>query len=127
MKAHLDPYIWWDETLQKVTVTTADRVIQMETDKLDAFINSVPMELKFPATEINGVLYIPVDFLASFYKIRLQYAASTNVVIIDREDAILRTGYPVSAEAVVRKGRHNPLSYLSSSRSQDVSRQMRPS
>jgi spore germination protein YaaH len=106
VKAHLDPYIWWDETLQKVTVTTADRVIQMETDKLDAFINSVPMELKFPATEINGVLYIPVDFLASFYKIRLQYAASTNVVIIDREDAILRTGYPVSAEAVVRKGRH---------------------
>ena len=106
VKAHLDPYIWWDDTLKKVTVTTADRVIQMETDKLDAYINNAPMELKFPATEINGVLYIPVDFLASFYRIKLQYISTTNVVIIDREDTIFRTAYPVSTGSVVRKGRH---------------------
>ena len=59
VKAHIDPYIWWDEKLQKVTVTTADRVIRMETDNLNALINSEPMELKFPASEINGELYIP--------------------------------------------------------------------
>ncbi|MBP7175922.1 MAG: glycoside hydrolase [Thermoclostridium sp.] len=106
VKTHLDPYIWWDETLKKVTVTTADRVIQMETDKLDAYINNTPMELKFPATEISGVLYVPVDFLASFYRIKLQYISTTNVVIIDREDTIFRTGYPISAGSVVRKGRH---------------------
>ncbi len=106
IKTHLDPYIWWDDTLKKVTITTADRVIQMETDTLDAYINDAPMELKFPATEINGVLYIPIDFLASFYRIHLQYISSTNVVVIDRQETIRRTGYPISAGTVVRKGRH---------------------
>jgi spore germination protein YaaH len=106
VKAHLDPYIWWDETLKKVTVTTENRVIQMETDKLDAYINSEPMELKFPATEIDNVLYIPIGFLASFYQIKIEYISQTNVVVIDRENEIHRIGYPVSSGAVVRKGRH---------------------
>lgn len=106
VKGHIDPYIWWDETLKKVTVTTKDRVIRMETDNLDALINSEPMELKFPATEFDGVLYIPIDFLAPFYRINIKYARETNVVIIDREDVIHRIGYPTSVNAVIRRGRH---------------------
>ncbi len=106
VKAHIDPYIWWDETLKKVTVTTKDRVISMETDKLDAYINQEPMELKFPATEIEGVLYLPIEFLAPFYQIQIRYAKDTNILMIDREDIIYRIGYPVFAEAVVRQGRH---------------------
>ncbi|NLY19380.1 MAG: glycoside hydrolase [Clostridiaceae bacterium] len=106
VKSHIDPYIWWDETLQKVTVTTKDRVIRMETDNLNALINDEPMELKFPATEFDGVLYIPIEFLASFYRIDINYVKETNVVIIDREDVIHRIGYPTSADAVVRRGRH---------------------
>lgn len=106
IKAYIDPYIWWDETLQKVTVTTSDKVIKMETDKLDAFINDEPLELKFPATKIDGVLYLPIEFLSSFYKIDIRYHSRSNVVIIDRQDVIHRIGYPVSSDAVVRKGRH---------------------
>jgi|BioPla2DNA2_1021312.scaffolds.fasta_scaffold00297_26 spore germination protein YaaH len=105
VKAHFDPYIWWDETLNKVTVTTYDKVIKMETDKLDAFINEEPLELKFPATEIDGVLYLPIEFLSSYYKINIRYANNSNVVIVDREDVIHRIGYPVSTGAIVRKGR----------------------
>ncbi len=106
VKAHFDLYIWWDENLQKVTVTTSDKVIKMETDKLNAFINDQPLELKFPATKIDGVLYLPIEFLSSFYKINIRYDSRSNVVIVDRQDAIHRIGYPVSTDAVVRKGRH---------------------
>ncbi|MDI9483035.1 MAG: glycosyl hydrolase family 18 protein [Bacillota bacterium] len=106
VKAHIDRYIWWDETLKKVTVTTKDKVIRMETEALNAYINEEPIELKFPANEIEGVLYLPIDFLAQFYKIRIQYAESTNIVMIDKEETIHRIGYPLSSEAVVRQGRH---------------------
>ncbi|AGC69431.1 putative sporulation-specific glycosylase [Thermoclostridium stercorarium subsp. stercorarium DSM 8532] len=106
IKKYIDPYIWWDEALQKVTVTTSDKVIKMETDKLDAYINNEPIELKFPATQIDGVVYLPIEFLASFYKINVRYSSSSNVVIIDRQDVIHRIGYPVSTGAVVRKGRN---------------------
>ena len=106
VKAHIDPYIWWDESLKKVTVTTTDRVIRMETDNLDAMINDNPLELKFPATEIGDTLYIPIDFLAPFYRINIRHVSQTNVVIIDREDTIHRIGYPTSASAIVRRGSH---------------------
>ena len=106
IKNHIDPYIWWDEALHKVTVTTRDKVIKMETGKLDALINNEPMELKFPATNIDGVIYLPIEFLSAFYKINIKYVSSSNVVIIDRQDAIHRIGYPVNSDAVVRKGRH---------------------
>ena len=52
-RAHIDRYIWWDETLKKVTVTTKDKVIRMETEALNAYINEEPIELKFPANEIE--------------------------------------------------------------------------
>lgn len=106
IRTHIDPYIWWDETLQKVTVTTNDKVIKMETDKLDAFINDEALELKFPATKIDGVLYLPIEFLSSFYKISVRYNSDSNVVIVDRQDVIHRIGYPVNNDAVVRKERH---------------------
>jgi len=106
IKAYIDPYIWWDEVLQKVTVTTNDKVIKMETDNLDALINNEPLQLKFPATKIDGVLYLPIEFLSSFYKINIRFNSDSNVVIIDKEDVIHRIGYPVSSDAVVRKGRH---------------------
>lgn len=106
IKTYIDPYIWWDEALKKVTVTTRDKVIKMQTDDLNALVNDNPIELKFPATVINDAVYLPVEFLSSFYKINVKYQSNSNVVIIDRQDAIYRIGYPVSNDAVVRKGMH---------------------
>ena len=66
VKAHIDRYIWWDETLKKVTVTTKDRIIRMETEDLNAYINQ-NIELKFPAIEIEGVCICRL-ILAQFTK-----------------------------------------------------------
>jgi spore germination protein YaaH len=104
VKKHIDPYIWWDEAQQKVIVTTKDRVIRMETGKLDALINEEPMELQFPPVEEDGTLYIPMDFLKDFYRINIRYMPEQGVVIVDHRNSIYRIGEPLSAEAVIRTG-----------------------
>jgi len=104
VKKHIDPYIWWDEAQKKVIVTTRDRVIRMETGKLEALVNEEPMELQFPPVEENGILYIPIDFLKDFYRISLRYNPEQDVVILDRRNSIYRIGEPISAEALIRTG-----------------------
>lgn len=104
VKKYIDPYIWWDEAQKKVIVTTRDRVVRMETGKLEALVNEEPMELQFPPVEENGTVYVPMDFLKDFYRINLRYVPAQDVVIVDRQNSIYRIGEPLGAEAVIRTG-----------------------
>jgi spore germination protein YaaH len=104
IKAYLDPYLWYDEALQKVTITTRDRVVRMKTGSLDALINEKPMELKFPAVEEGGALYLPIEFLSEFYDLSLRYAMDHQVVIVDKKGTPYQVAWPVDARTVVRKG-----------------------
>jgi spore germination protein YaaH len=104
IKKHIDEYIWYDEALLKVTVTTRDRVIRMRTGSLDALINEKPMELKFPVAEKNRTIYLPIDFLREFYGISVSYVESNDVVIIDFNNKVYRTAWPLDAKTFVRRG-----------------------
>ena len=111
IKAYIDQYIWYDDALQKVTVTTKDRVIRMKTGSLDALVNEKPMELKFPAVEENDTLYLPIDFLKEFYGVSVRYIQSNDVVVIDFDNVVYRTAWPIDAKTFVRKGMniHEPI------------------
>ncbi len=104
IKAHIDPYLWYDEALLKITITTRDRVIRMKTGSLEALVNEKPMELKFPAVEENGTLYLPIDFLLDFYGITVRYVQINDVIIVDDKNTVFRTAWPLDAKTVVRKG-----------------------
>ncbi len=111
IKDNIDPYLWYDEALLKITITTRDRVIRMKTGSLDALVNEKPLELKFPAVEENGTLYLPIDFLCDFYGVAVRYEQSNDVVIIDDQNAVYRTAWPLDAKTVVRKDMsvHEPI------------------
>ena len=111
IKTHIDQYIWYDEALRQIIVTTRDRVIRMKTGSLDALVNENPMELMFPAVEENDTLYLPIDFLKEFYGISVRYIKSNDVVVIDFNNEVYRTAWPVDAKTYVRKGMsiHEPI------------------
>lgn len=104
IKEYIDPYIWFDEALQKVTITTKDRVIRMKTGSLEALVNEKPMDLKFPASDRNGVLYLPIGFLLDLYNLNARYSAVNDVVILDFRDRVYEIAFPVDSRTVVRKG-----------------------
>lgn len=105
VRKYFDPYIWWDEELKVVTITTGNRVIRMRTDNLDALVNNEPIKLNIPAQIDNGVVYIPIDFLSEYYNIEINRVKSNNVIIIDYRNSIREIAEPISSEACVRKGK----------------------
>ncbi len=105
VKAYFDPYIWWDAAQKKVTVTTADRVVRMQTDSLNALVNDKPVELNMPVTIDKDTVYIPVDFLKDLYGIDITYIKSTNCVIVDYRDSIVRIAEPLIDVLPIRSGR----------------------
>ena len=104
VKKYIDKHIYWDDTLNIVSVTTENRVIRMKTDSLDALVNNVPMKLKIPVIKDNGQVYVPIEFLSDFYNIEINHIKSSNVIIVDGKDSDKQIAKPISPKAVVRKG-----------------------
>jgi hypothetical protein len=110
VKKYLDPAIYWDAALKKVTITTKDKVIRMKTDSLNALVNNKAITLKIPVIEKNRTVYIPIEFVSDYYKIDIFFLKENNVIVIDFRNSIRREGEPIQADAAVRKDRsiHSP-------------------
>ncbi|WP_126429405.1 glycosyl hydrolase family 18 protein [Brevibacillus marinus] len=105
VKEKLDPYLYWDEPTQSVVVTTRDKVLRMESNKLVAFLNKTPVELRVPVQEVEGERYIPYAPLAKLYDYQVRYVPKTNVVIVERAGEAIQQG-TVAAESA---GESEPL------------------
>lgn len=106
VKRYIDSNIYWDEALKKVTVTTGQKVIRMKTDSLEAVVNNKPLNLKIPVTTLDGVVYMPIEFLKGFYNIEIEHNQISNTVIIDFttwERQLAEVAKPVHKRAVIRK------------------------
>ena len=84
VKKYLDPTLFWEPGDGRLTVTTKDRVMQMNTDQLTAYINRREIQLDVPVTERNGNPYMPLLLFEDFYDIQVEVHHHTRVVVIDR-------------------------------------------
>lgn len=105
VRTYIDKNIIWDSKEKKVTVTTKDKVIRMETQKLQALINNNPVRLDIPVTEKDGKVYIPIEFLADFYSIEIHYDEKTDVVMVDYLNRMVQEARVISEKAAIRSGR----------------------
>jgi len=88
VKANLDPSLYWEES-GKVIVTTADKVIEMSTGELTAYVNSKPVSIHVPVTIYDKVLFVPIDFLSSIYGCQIDKLDSGITVIDDLKKSFL--------------------------------------
>ncbi|MEW6623858.1 MAG: glycosyl hydrolase family 18 protein [Bacillota bacterium] len=91
VKEVFDPHIYWEAETQRVIVTTEDKVVEMNTDQLTAYINSQPVDIQVPVTVKDDKPYIPIEFLAPLYNIELKKFAS-GIAAIDSLDKPTLTG-----------------------------------
>ncbi|MGE5704287.1 MAG: glycosyl hydrolase family 18 protein [Clostridia bacterium] len=84
IKQKLDPDAFWDEPSNSLIVTTKDKVVQMESDQLTAYMNKKPVSLRIPVTEEAGVHYVPYSPLEKLYPFTLQRNEQTNVLIVEK-------------------------------------------
>ena len=106
VKSHIDNTVHWDAANGKVTITTRDRLVRMNTDNLTAYVNDRDeVKLDLPVFEEDGVVYLPMKFLSEFFEIRISYNEKNKVVIVDDRKAIVQTASIVEEGAVIRLGR----------------------
>lgn len=85
VKANFDSTIYGEPAINKIIVTTADKVIEMNTAQLTAYINSHPVPIDVPMTIYEGRQFLPIDFLAPVYGIVIKALPSGITVIEDRK------------------------------------------
>ena len=105
VKKHFDPSIKWDKTLEKVIVSTKDRIIKMKTGSLTSFVNDKPLSLNIPIIQEEDVIYIPIEFLSDFYGIKVTHIEENNVVVIDYKTDFIKVANVIESGAVLRNGR----------------------
>jgi len=92
VKAQLDEYIFWDEKADRLSITTATRVIRMNTENLDYYANHEPMRLNLPIYAIDGLAYLPAEFLEEFYGVRFEYIEATRLAVVTMPGEGISTG-----------------------------------
>ena len=106
VKRYIDKTVHIDPSSKRVTVTTRDRLVRMNTDNLTALVNDRrEVSLDLPVFEENGVVYLPMKFLSEFFQIRVTHDADTNVVMVDDRKTVIQTATIVEKGAVMRLGR----------------------
>jgi len=102
VKKYIDPNIYWDDALKKVTITTKNRVVRMKTDSLQAYVNNKSVDLKMPATIKSDVVYLPLDFLKDFYNIEITINKADDVYMVDFTDKSIPLVKVINKSGAVR-------------------------
>lgn len=106
VRTYIDPYIFWDEGTQKLTITTQNKVIRMKTDELTYYINQEPLELQVPLRKFEEVPYIPFNFLKEWFNIEAAYYKESNMVVMDYTTETKIIGEVIKKNAPIRYENH---------------------
>ena len=106
IRRYIDKTVNWDKANKRVTVTTRDKLVRMNTDSLTALVNDrQEIRLDLPVFEEDGVVYLPLKFLSDFFQIRVDYNEKNKAVIVDDRRAVVQAATVVENNAVIRLGR----------------------
>ncbi|MGD8192031.1 glycosyl hydrolase family 18 protein [Brevibacillus ginsengisoli] len=92
LKANIDPSIFWDEPTKSVIVTTQDKVLRMESDKLQAFLNKTPVNLRVPVQDVDGKRYVPYSPLEHLYPFAMKVNEQTQVISFEKNGDAIQQG-----------------------------------
>ncbi|GAA4722407.1 glycosyl hydrolase family 18 protein [Brevibacillus fulvus] len=97
IKEHLDPHIFWDEPSNSIIVTTKDKVLRMESEKVVAYLNRTPVDLSVPVKEIDGVRFVPFSPLEKLYPVTVRVTES-GMLIVEQDGYSVQSGEVIADE-----------------------------
>lgn len=113
IKARIDEYIFWDKEVNRLTVTTEDKVIQMRTEELAYLVNHEPFYLDIPVANINEAAYLPPKLLKDLYDVSVDYNDEYNFVTVDldKENKDIYTVHENKANLRYEANIKSPIAY----------------
>ncbi|WP_134686831.1 glycosyl hydrolase family 18 protein [Brevibacillus migulae] len=98
IQKHMDHAIFWDEPTRSVIVTSKDKVLQMESEQLVAYLNQTPVNLQVPVKEVEGIRYVPLAPLQKLYPYQMKHIPETGVLLLEKSGYAIQQGKVLSAD-----------------------------
>lgn len=93
----IDPDIHYEESSSSIIITTEHQVLRMVTDQLTAWVNDQPFELRFPAEQTDGAVYVPAAPLAELYGVEVrEHPGKGYVTLLKTGDVLARVAAPAA-------------------------------
>lgn len=83
IKENIDKYIYWDEALEKLTITTSNDVLRFQPDTTIYMLNDQSFKMNVPIQIFDDEVYLPNTLLESVYNITLDYIPETDIVVVN--------------------------------------------
>ncbi|NBD24347.1 glycosyl hydrolase family 18 protein [Paenibacillus glycinis] len=96
--------VYYESKTGSIVLTTANKVLRMQTNTLTAKLNKQPYELRIAAEVVNKVAYIPVEPLETLFGIHVEYDAAQNIVTVLAAGDAVQLGAKPKGEMTVRRG-----------------------
>lgn len=84
IKETFDPYIYINDDMESITITTSEHVIKMRSEESTYFVNDEELNLSIPLYTIDNISYLPVKILEEIYDIKASYNEDTKILAIDK-------------------------------------------
>lgn len=84
--------ISWDDTTKTVTITTADKNINLNIGSQNAYVNDVIEPLDCAPVIVNERTFVPIRFISENLGCNVNYAAATKHIIVDDTPIIIKCG-----------------------------------
>lgn len=83
LKKYIDPYIFYEEELNKVIITDKNTVARYEIGEEKYFLNGKEMELNIPIKNFDDKSYLPENLVKNLYNLDLIELSKYGIVIIE--------------------------------------------
>ncbi len=90
VKEYIDKYIFWDAKINRLIITTEDKVMRFNSGATTFEQNDKPLELNLPVYGENGNGFLPAALVNELYNIEISYSEPYRTVIVD-DRAVART------------------------------------
>ncbi|WP_219838765.1 glycosyl hydrolase family 18 protein [Paenibacillus sp. R14(2021)] len=74
--------VYYESKTGSIVMTTANKVLRMQTNTLTATLNKQPYQLRIAAEVINKVAYMPIKPLQEMYGLQVEYNEKTDIVTV---------------------------------------------
>lgn len=96
IKEKIDPYIFWDESINSVIITTEDKVLRLPNQQLEAYLNEAPFQLSLPVLKEEEQIYLPLELITKFYPLEYKYHAELKVLELDQSGQAIQSGIVIN-------------------------------
>jgi spore germination protein YaaH len=102
LQEKLDSSLFWDDAENTAVITTKDKLITMNTQQLTAHINNRPVEISASPILIDGIPFLPIDFLAQLYLLHIDVLDHNRRVVIQKTNEPVAIASVISEKAYLR-------------------------